>query len=143
MATALMMVGGAIVNSIAFAGGNYLFSQIDKNGAAAEAKRHNAALEILNREQTDYNIKRAKNLDWLNAQNAKKQEATNELYSVNSAFDTYKKLYGSTENVKLPHPNLQPPQLDYTPSDEQKKYEKIFVAAGTAASVGSALAAFR
>jgi hypothetical protein len=141
MANVAMMVVGAVVNSEAFAGGNYLFSMIDKNGAAAEAKRHNAALEKLNQEQADYNIKRSKNLDWLNAQNTREQKATNELYSVNSAFDTYKKLYG--QEPALPHPELTTPKLDYTPSDEQKMYEKIFVGAGTAASVGGAVIAMR
>lgn len=140
MATIAMMIGGAIVNSIAFAGGNYLFSMMDKNGAAAEAKRHNAALEKLSRDQSDYNIKRAKNLDWLNTQNSRKQEATNELYSVNAAFDTYKKLY-EKEPEGLPHPNLQAPTFDYTPSDQQKKYENIFVAAGTLASIGGVVSA--
>ena len=133
-----MMVGGAIINSIAFTGGNFLFSQIDKNGAQEEAKRHNAAIEKLNRQQADYNIKRAKNLDWLNAENSKKQEATNEVYSVNSAFDQYEKLYG--QKPQLPHPDLRQPKFDYTPSDEQKAYEKMFIGAGTLASVGGVLA---
>ena len=122
MASIAIMVVGAVVNSLAFAGGNYLFSKIDKNGAQEEAKRHNAALEKLNAEQADYNIKRAKNQDWLNEQNARKQEATDEIYSVNSAFDTYEKLYG--EKPTLPHPDLKAPSLDYTPSSEQKKYVK-------------------
>ena len=141
MASVVMMVAGAVINAVAFTGGNYLFSMIDKNGAQAEAQRHNAAIEKLNREQTDYNIKRSKNLDWLNAQNARKQEATNELYSVNSAFDTYKKLYG--QEPALPHPNLQEPTLDYIPSDEQQKYETVFVGVGTAASVVGAVATFK
>ena len=133
MATIVMMVGGALVNALAFTGGNYLFSMFDKNGAAAESKRHNAALEKFSQEQADFNIKRAKNLDWLNTQNARKQRATNELYSVNSAFNEYKKIYGAAP--AFPHPNLKAPQLEYTPSDEQKKYELIFTGVGTAASV--------
>ena len=119
-----MMITGAVVNALAFTGGNYLFSMVNKNDAAAEAKRHNAALEKFSQEQADFNIKRAKNLDWLNEQNSRKQEATNELYSVNSAFDVYKKLYGSAP--ELPHPNLQSPELDYTPSDDQKSMRKYF-----------------
>ena len=137
-----MMLGGAIVNSIAFTGGNYLFSLADKNGAREEAKRHNAAIEKLNAEQADYNIKRAKNQDWLNTQIARKQEATNEIYSVNSAFTTYEKLYGK-KPTNLPHPNLREPSFHYTPSAKQKEYEQLFVGAGTAASVVGAVAAMR
>ena len=138
-----MMVGGAIVNSIAFTGGNYLFSMMDKHGAQEESKRHNAAIEKLNKEQTDYNIKRAKNQDWLQEQISRKQEATNEIYSVNSAFDQYKKLFGKDPNDELPHPNLQAPEFDYQPSKEQKKYEQLFVGAGTLASVGAVITAVR
>ena len=141
MASIAMMVGGAIVNAVAFTGGNYLFSMMDKSGALEESKRHNAAIEKLNQEQTDYNIKRAKNQDWLNTQIARKQEATNEIYSVNSAFDKYKQLFG--KEPELPHPDLKEPEFDYTPSTEQKKYESMFVAAGSLASVGGAIAAFK
>ena len=141
MASVLMMVAGAVINAVAFTGGNYLFSMVDKNGAQEEAKRHNAAIEKLNQEQADYNIKRAKNLDWLNTENSRKQEATNELYSVNSAFDTYKELYG--QEPALPHPNLKEPTLDYSPSDEQQKYETVFVGVGTAASVVGAIATLK
>lgn len=133
-----MMVGAAVVNAVAFTAGNALFSMFNKNGAQEEAKRHNAAIEKLNAEQTEYNIKRAKNQDWLNTQISRKQEATNEVYSVNSAFDQYKKLFGR-EPTDFPHPDLKEPEFDYVPSDEQKRYENMFVTAGTVATVGGAL----
>ena len=135
MATIAMMIGGAIVNAVAFTGGNYLFSMANKSGAQEEAKRHNAAIEKLNKEQTDYNIKRAKNQDWLNTEISRKQEATNEIYSVNSAFDKYKELFG--QDPPVPHPDLREPELDYTPSDDQKHYEKVFLGAATTATVGA------
>ena len=137
MASVAMMIGGAIINSIAFTGGNYLFSIMDRNGAREEAKRHNAAVEKLNQEQADYNTKRAQNQDWLNTRIARKQEATNEIYSVNAALDQYKKLYGTEPD--LPHPNLKEPEFNYTPSDQQKYYENAFIGAGTLAAVGGAL----
>ena len=143
MASAVIMMGvSAVVNALAFTGGNALFGMLNKSGAADEAKRHNAAVEKLNQEQAEYNIKRSKNIDWLQTETSRKQEATNEIYSVNSAFDTYKKLFGGDDKSieqKLPHPNLKPPTLDYTPSEEQKKYEQLFIAGGTAASVAGAL----
>jgi nitric oxide reductase large subunit len=143
MASIAMMVVGAVVNAIAFTGGNALFSMIDKSGAQQESKRHNAAIEKLNKEQTDYNIKRAKNQDWLSAQISRKQEATNEIYSVNSAFDKYKQLFGKDPEPELPHPNLEAPQFDYIPSEEQKKYENMFTGAATLAGVGGAIATFK
>ena len=63
---------------------------------------------------------------------------TKELYSVNGTFDRYKKLYG--QEPQLPHPNLKAPEFDYVPSVEQNKYENMFTAVGTLASVGAILA---
>ena len=49
MASAVAMVlGGAVVNALAFSGSNYLFSHMGKSGnAEAERKRHDKALEQL------------------------------------------------------------------------------------------------
>ena len=53
MATAVaMMIGGAVVNALAFTGSNYLFSHLGKSGdAEAERKRHDKALEQLEEAQ--------------------------------------------------------------------------------------------
>ena len=47
MATVLMMLGGAIVNALAFTGGNFLFSQLSGRDESAkiEQARHNKAME--------------------------------------------------------------------------------------------------
>lgn len=37
----------AMVNALSFVGANYLFHMLDKNGAEAELKRHNLAVEQL------------------------------------------------------------------------------------------------
>ena len=38
MASALMMIGGAITNALAFTGGNYLFSHLGKNSNEEKKK---------------------------------------------------------------------------------------------------------
>ena len=41
-----MMLGGAVVNALAFSDSNYLFSHLGKSGdAEAERKRHDKAVE--------------------------------------------------------------------------------------------------
>jgi len=130
MASIIMVGVTAVINAVAFSGGNYMFSLLNKSGAQQEAKRHDAAVEELNRATVEYNIKRAKNQDWLSTEISRKKEADEDLYSVNSDFDEYKRLYG--EEPKLPHPNLQKPVLNYTPSNDQQKYELAFVGVGTA-----------
>ena len=57
MASAVgMMVGGALVNALAFSGSNYLFSHMGKsNDAEKERKRHDKAEEQLQAAQTAWN----------------------------------------------------------------------------------------
>ena len=48
MASLLFTVGGAVVNALAFSGNNYFFSRLTDHGAE-ERKRHDLALEKLQR----------------------------------------------------------------------------------------------
>ena len=65
-----MMIGSAVVNALAFTGGNYLFSILgSKNGEAEkERKRHNLAIEQLQQAEFEYQHKRRLCLDYLNKQ---------------------------------------------------------------------------
>ena len=64
-----MMVGGAIVNAVAFTGGNFLFSKLSHNDSAAiEREHHDKALEQLQSVQAAWSKKRTQRLDWINAQ---------------------------------------------------------------------------
>jgi len=64
-----MMIGGAVVNAIAFTGGNYLFSLLGRRDEAEkERKRHDLAIEALQRAESEYQHKRRLRLDYLNQQ---------------------------------------------------------------------------
>ena len=65
-----MMIGGAVVNALAFTGGNYLFSMLgSKSGEAEkERKRHDLAIEQLQQAEFEYQHKRRLRLDYLNKQ---------------------------------------------------------------------------
>ena len=54
-----MMVGGAVVNALAFSGSNYMFSKLQSND---EIKRHNKAMENLQAAQDAYEKKENRNL---------------------------------------------------------------------------------
>jgi len=66
MAAIGMMVGGAVVNALAFTGGNYMFSLFGDKSAEAEKerKRHDLAIEELQRAQVKYQRKRQLRLDY-------------------------------------------------------------------------------
>ena len=62
-----MIIGGAVVNALAFTGGNYLLSLLGKSDEAEkERKRHDLAIEALQRAESEYQHKRRLRLDYLN-----------------------------------------------------------------------------
>ena len=58
MASVAMLIGGALVNALAFTGGSYLFHRLSKDRIDAEKKRHDAAIEKLQAAQIEWAHKR-------------------------------------------------------------------------------------
>ena len=65
MTSLLFTVGGAGVNALAFSGTNFLFSRLTDHGEE-ERKRHDLALEKLQRARDEWNKDRMKRLDFIN-----------------------------------------------------------------------------
>ena len=76
MASAVaMMIGGAVVNALAFSGSKYLFSQMGKSDdAEKERERHNKAVEQLEEAQDAWSKKRTERLDFINEEMQKKKK---------------------------------------------------------------------
>ena len=51
------IVASGVFNALAFAGAGYLFQQINKDGYNEETKRHDLAMEKLNKAQQEWNQK--------------------------------------------------------------------------------------
>ena len=133
MATMALLVGGAIVNALAFSGSNYLFSTLGSHRAAEEQneeqKRHDLAVEKTQEAQKEWNKRRDEQLDWANEQLRRQRVAEQNFRDINRAFDEYARVTGKT----LP-PDPYPQLSDYyTPSNDQKERELIFIALGMAA----------
>ena len=64
MASLLSTIDGAVVNALAFSGTNIVFSQLTDHGEE-ERKRHNLALEKLQRARDQWNEDRMKRLDFI------------------------------------------------------------------------------
>ena len=58
MASIGFLIGGALVNALAFTGSNYLFSSLSKESFDKERKRHDKAIEDLQRAQIEWAKKR-------------------------------------------------------------------------------------
>ena len=75
MASIGFLIGGALVNALAFTGSNYLFSSLSKESIDKERKRHDKAIEDLQRAQIEWAKKRQERLDYINNQIIKERKA--------------------------------------------------------------------
>ena len=65
MASIAMLVGGALVNALAFSGSNYLFTMLKSSGADEERKRHDKAIEQLQAAHETWTKRRTERTDWI------------------------------------------------------------------------------
>ena len=129
MATIALMVGGALVNALAFTGSNYLFSKMGKNDdSLEEKKRSDKAMEQLAAATKAYNEKRNSRLDFMNEKLKKENKALSDEDNVEEAMKQY---YYITGGDRLPELPPKPKFSDfYTPSEDQKNREIAFVVVG-------------
>ena len=132
-----MMVGGAVVNALAFTGGNYLFSILgSKSGEAEkERKRHDLAIEQLQQAEFEYQHKRRLRLDYLNKQLRDEEHSALVFEDVDAAAREYWLATGGDQEKldKVPDAGVEPTLNEYyTPSTSQKDYELLFMAGGLA-----------
>ena len=123
MAGIVAMIGGALVNSLAFSGSNYMFSKLSNHGAG-ERKRHNQAIEKLQKDRNSWVKERQQRLDFVNQQLQRERHAEHTFTEVDDAMEAY---FIATEN-KLPPLRSKPVLSDfYHPSDQQKNNEILFI----------------
>lgn len=64
MATIVMMIGRAIISVLSFSGSNYMFSKLGKEDIDIKRKRHDKAIEDLQKAQAAWNKNRTEWLDF-------------------------------------------------------------------------------
>ena len=89
MASIGFLIGGALVNALAFTGSNYLFSSLSKESIDKERKRHDKAIEDLQRAQIEWAKKRQQRLDYINDEIAKEHKAEKRFADLSSAMQQY------------------------------------------------------
>ena len=97
MASAVaMMIGGAVVNALAFSGSNYLFSRMGKSGdAEKERERHDKALKHLEEARDAWSKKkRTERLDFINKEIQKGNQAAQTFDDVDQAMKQYYYIIG-------------------------------------------------
>ena len=106
-----MMIGGAVVNALAFTGSNYLFSTLS---SSEERKRHNLAMEKLQHDRGNWNQERLQRIDYINDQ-LKKQGHAERAF----AMRKYYELTGVLMDPLPPEPQL----FDYLDEDQAKSIQ--------------------
>ena len=68
MASVAMLIGGALANTLAFTGSSYFFHRLSKDSINKERKRHDVAIEKLQKAQIEWAHKRQQRIDFINNQ---------------------------------------------------------------------------
>ena len=124
MASIGFLIRGALVNALAFTGSNYLFSSLSKESIDKERKRHDKAIEDLQRAQIEWAKKRQERLDYINSEIANEHKAEKRFTDLNSAMQEYFIVTGR-QLEQLP----QKPVLSdfYMPSEDHNNRELAFI----------------
>ena len=120
-----MLIGGALVNALAFTGSIYLFHRLSKESIDAKRKRHNLAIEKLKKAQIEWAHKWQQRINFINNQLRLERKVETKFTELNDAMREYHEVFGH-ELQPLPR---EPVLSDfYTPTDEQHYWELGFIA---------------
>ena len=106
MASIAMLVGGALVNALAFSGSNFLFSMLRCSGVDEERKRHDQPVEQLQAAQAEWSRKRTERLDWINEELRRQGHAVQTFRDVDAAIREYSRVTGQKIDPLEPEPLL-------------------------------------
>ena len=85
MASVLFSISGAVVNALAFSGPNFVLSRLTDH-CAEERKRHDLALEKLQRARDEWNRDGMKRLDLINKRLRERNETRAYIKNVNETM---------------------------------------------------------
>ena len=136
MAAIAMMVGGALTNALAFTGSNFLISSM---ASSAERKRHDLALEQLQRDRDEWNQARLQRIDFINEQLKKQDHSERTFEDVDEAMRQYYNITGIRLDALPEEPQLK----DYLDEDQTESIEKIEIGVALVGTLGVGYLAYR
>ena len=89
MASVAMLIGGALANALAFTGSSYLFHRLSADSTDAERKRHDLAIETLQKAQIDWTHKRQQRIGFINNLLRLERKAETKFTELNDAMREY------------------------------------------------------
>ena len=89
-----MLIGGALANTLAFNGSSYLFWRLFKDSIDVKRKRHDLAIEKLQKAQIQWAHKRQERIDFINKQLRLERASETKFTELNDAMREYHKVFG-------------------------------------------------
>ena len=89
-----MLIGGALMNALAFTGSSYLFHKLSKDSIDKERNRHDTAIEKLQAAQIEWPHKRQQRIDFINNQLRLERKAETKFTELNDAMREYHEVFG-------------------------------------------------
>ena len=102
MASMAMLIGGALANALAFTGSSYLFHRLSADNIDAERKRHDAAIEALQKTQIEWTHKHQQRIDFINNQLRLERKAETRFTELNEAMRKYHEVFDHELSSALP-----------------------------------------
>ena len=108
-----MLIGGALAHALAFTGSSYLFYRPSADNIDAERKRHDAAIEALQKAQIEWTHKRQQRIDFIDNQLRLERKAETKFTELNDAMREYHEVFGH----ELPPLPREPVLSNFFPLD--------------------------
>ena len=124
MASIGFLIGGALINAVAFSGSNFLFNSLSKESINKERNRHDKAIEDLQQAQIEWAKKRQERMDYINNQIIKECKAEKRFSDLNTAMQQYFLVTGRQLEPLPPKPVLSD---FYVPSEDHHNCELVFI----------------
>ena len=89
-----MLTGGALANALAFTGSSYLFHRLSADNIDAERKRHDTAIQALQKAQIEWTHKRQQRINFINNQLRLERKVETKFTELNDAMREYHEVFG-------------------------------------------------
>ena len=94
MASVVMLIGGALANTLAFTASSYLFHRLSANNIDDERRRHDLAIEKLQKAQIEWAHKCQERIDFINKQLRLERKAEVKFTELNDVMREYHEVFG-------------------------------------------------
>ena len=105
MASVLFRIGGDVMHALAFSGTNFLFSKLTDHGER-ERKRHDLAIEKLQKARDEWNEDRMKQLDFTNKRLLEMNEVRAYINNIDEAILEYDRVFAKQIKTLPTEPQL-------------------------------------